>query len=93
MAVLTAATTGFPSAKMDRKTRNRMTPMATMPASGKMCIRDRAKALGLDLVEVAGNADPPVCRVVDYGRYKYQQSKLQKNNKSRTIKLLSLIHI
>ena len=29
----------------------------------------------------------PVCRVVDYGRYKYQQSKLQKNNKSRTIKL------
>lgn len=28
-----------------------------------------------------------MCRVVDYGRYKYQQSKLQKNNKSRTIKL------
>ena len=50
-----------------------------------MCIRDRA--LGLDLVEVAGNADPPVCRVVDYGKYKYQQAKLQKNNKSRTVKL------
>ena len=48
---------------------------------------EKAKALGLDLVEVASNADPPVCRVVDYGRYKYQQSKLQKNNKSRTIKL------
>ena len=55
---------------------------------GVMNTRDaleKAKALGLDLVEVAGNADPPVCRVVDYGRYKYQQSKLQKNNKSRTI--------
>ena len=34
-----------------------------------------------------GNADPPVCRVVDYGKYKYQQAKLQKNNKSRTVKL------
>ena len=38
-------------------------------------------------MEVAGNADPPVCRVVDYGKYKYQQAKLQKNNKSRTVKL------
>ena len=57
---------------------------------GVMNTRDaleKAKAVGLDLVEVAGNADPPVCRVVDYGRYKYQQSKLQKNNKSRTIRL------
>lgn len=47
---------------------------------------DRAKALGLDLVEVAGNTDPPVCRLVDYGKFKYQQSKLQKNNRSRTTK-------
>lgn len=57
---------------------------------GVMNTRDaleKAKAVGLDLVEVAGNADPPVCRVVDYGRYKYQQSKLQKTNKSRTIRL------
>jgi len=57
---------------------------------GVMNTRDaleKAKALGLDLVEVAGNADPPVCRVVDYGKYKYQQAKLQKNNKSRTVKL------
>ena len=29
----------------------------------------RAKAIGLDLVEVASNADPPVCRVVDYGKW------------------------
>ncbi len=30
---------------------------------------------GLDLVEVASNADPPVCRILDYGKYKYQASK------------------
>ncbi len=30
---------------------------------------------GLDLVEVAANADPPVCRIMDYGKYKYQASK------------------
>jgi len=30
---------------------------------------------GLDLVEVAANSDPPVCRIMDYGKYKYQASK------------------
>ncbi len=30
---------------------------------------------GLDLVEVSPNAEPPVCRLMDYGKYKYQQSK------------------
>ena len=34
-----------------------------------------AEDLGLDLVEVAPNADPPVCRIMDYGKYKYEQSK------------------
>lgn len=34
-----------------------------------------AKDAGLDLVEVAPEAEPPVCRVMDFGRYKYQQSK------------------
>ena len=29
----------------------------------------------MDLVEVASNADPPVCRIMDFGKYKYQQSK------------------
>lgn len=37
-------------------------------------LRD-AEAKGLDLVEVAPNAQPPVCRMIDYGKYKYQQSK------------------
>ncbi len=34
-----------------------------------------AREAGLDLVEVAPEAEPPVCRVMDFGRYKYQQSK------------------
>ena len=45
---------------------------------------EKAKAIGLDLVEVAGKADPPVCRVVDYGKWKYEQSKLKKSNKTKT---------
>lgn len=35
----------------------------------------RAEEEGLDLVEVAPNADPPVCRIMDYGKYKYQKQK------------------
>jgi len=34
-----------------------------------------AEKEGLDLVEVAPNADPPVCKIMDYGKYKYQKSK------------------
>nr|WP_245528523.1 translation initiation factor IF-3 [Desulfarculus baarsii] len=34
-----------------------------------------AQEAGLDLVEVAPNAAPPVCRVMDYGKYKYEQAK------------------
>lgn len=36
---------------------------------------------GLDLVEVAQTAVPPVCRIMDYGKYKYQQSKREKASK------------
>ena len=34
-----------------------------------------AEHQGLDLVEVSPNANPPVCRIMDYGKFKYQQSK------------------
>ena len=34
-----------------------------------------AQELGLDLVEVADRADPPVCRVMDYGKFKYEHSQ------------------
>lgn len=44
---------------------------------------DKAKSVGLDLVEIAPKADPPVCRIVDYGKYKYEQSKLKKTSKSK----------
>lgn len=49
--------------------------------------RAEARALseeqGLDLVEVSPNANPPVCRLMDYGKYKYQQSK--KLHKKKTL--------
>jgi translation initiation factor IF-3 len=43
----------------------------------------KAKALGLDLVEIAAKADPPVCKIVDYGKWKYEQAKLRKGQKSK----------
>jgi len=45
-----------------------------------------AKSKGLDLVEVSPGANPSVCRVLDYGKYKYQQSKkLHEAKKKQTI--------
>ena len=40
-----------------------------------------ADAVGLDLVEVSPNADPPVCKILDYGKYKYAEQK--KANEAR----------
>jgi translation initiation factor IF-3 len=40
-----------------------------------------ARARGVDLVEVAPTAQPPVCRVVDYGKYRYEQAKKEKESK------------
>ena len=45
---------------------------------GVVSIRDAliaAEDAGLDLVEIAPNADPPVCKILDYGKYKYEQQK------------------
>jgi translation initiation factor IF-3 len=48
---------------------------------------ERARALarekGLDLVEVAANTRPPVCRIMDFGKYKYEQSKKERKARSR----------
>lgn len=45
-----------------------------------------AAAEGLDLVEVAPQANPPVCRIMDYGRYKYQlNKKSQEAKKKQTV--------
>ena len=43
----------------------------------------RAGKEGLDLVEVAPNANPPVCRIMDYGKYKYEQKKKQQQAKKK----------
>ena len=51
---------------------------------GVMAPREAAKIAaekGLDLVEVAPTANPPVCRIMDYGKYKYEQSKKEKEAK------------
>jgi len=42
---------------------------------------DLAEERGLDLVEVSPNARPPVCRIMDYGKYKYQEKKRQQEAK------------
>lgn len=47
----------------------------------------KAKSIGMDLVEITANSDPPVCKVCDYGKYKYEQSKLKKSNPKTTTKL------
>ena len=44
----------------------------------------RARDLGMDLVEMAADSRPPVCRIMDYGRYKYEQSKKEKANKAKS---------
>ena len=46
---------------------------------------DIARERGLDLIEVAPNAQPPVCRIMDYGKYKYEQGKREReaNKKQR----------
>lgn len=42
-----------------------------------------ARERGLDLVEVAPNANPPVCRILDYGKYKYEQDKQERESRKR----------
>jgi translation initiation factor IF-3 len=57
---------------------------------GIMLIRDALKYAvehKLDLVEVAPNADPPVCRIMDYGKFKYEQSKREQKAKKNQNKV------
>lgn len=45
-----------------------------------------AERVGLDLVEVSANTEPPVCKIMDYGKYRYKQSKkLHDAKKSQTV--------
>lgn len=61
--------------------------------AGVVSIREALRAAeeaGLDLVEVSPNADPPVCKILDYGKYKYEQQKkaaeARKNQKTIDVK-------
>ena len=49
----------------------------------------RAEELGLDLVEISPHANPPVCKIMDYGRYKYEQSKKKHEQKKKQ----TVVHI
>jgi translation initiation factor IF-3 len=53
---------------------------------GVMGARDamlKAFAVGLDLVEISPNADPPVCKILDYGKFKYEQQKKRNEAKKK----------
>ena len=47
-----------------------------------------AEDQGLDLVEISPNAAPPVCRVIDYQKFLYQQKKRQKEQKAKSVKVI-----
>ncbi len=47
-----------------------------------------ADELGLDLVEISAKADPPVCKIIDYQKYLYQQKKKAKEMKSNSAKIV-----
>jgi translation initiation factor IF-3 len=47
-----------------------------------------AQETGLDLVEVSPNADPPVCRIMDYGKFQYEKSKRAKEAKKKQAKVV-----
>ena len=46
-----------------------------------------AEQKGLDLVEISPNAEPPVCRLIDYSKFLYQQKKKQKELKAKQVKV------
>ncbi len=62
---------------------------------GVMTARDamqRAFAVGLDLVEISPNADPPVCKILDFGKFKYEQQK-KKNEAKKKQKVIEIKEI
>ena len=64
---------------------------------GVMLINDalgRAAEKGLDLVELAPQADPPVCKIIDYGKFKYEQQKREKlQKKNQNVSILKEIRL
>lgn len=52
----------------------------------------QADAQGLDLVEVSPNTDPPVCKILDYGKFKYEAQK-KKNEAKKKQKIIEVKEI
>ena len=62
---------------------------------GVLTVREamqRAYAVGLDLVEISPNADPPVCKILDFGKFKYEQQK-KKNEAKKKQKVIEIKEI
>jgi len=70
--------------------RIRISPIRLIDQEGSMVgvvdlddAKRRATEAGLDLVEISADVRPPVCRIMDYGKFKYEKSKSEKANKSK----------
>lgn len=51
-----------------------------------------AMGLGLDLAEISPNSNPPVCKILDYGKFKYEtKKKAQKSKKNQAVTILKEI--
>lgn len=62
-----------------------------IPEPGIFALRDALKLadeLELDLVEISPKAEPPVCKIIDYSKFLYQQKKKQKEMKAKTVKVV-----
>ena len=82
----------FPSPRKNKQIRAR--EVRVIGADGKQIgilplqdALDAAQNAGLDLVEISPNAQPPVCKIVDFGKYMYDEGKKSKSNKSASAKL------
>ncbi len=56
--------------------------LGVMPTSEAL---SRARALGKDLVEISPNADPPVCKIMDYGQFRYQEGQKRRQTKKQQV--------
>ena len=61
-------------------------PLGVVPIAEALA---KAEGFGLDLVEMASNAEPPVCKILDYGKFKYedQKRKAEARKKQKTIEV------
>lgn len=74
----------FPQVRVVDQDNNQVGVMSTREAI------DMARDKGLDLVLVAGQAQPPVCRIISWGKFKYEQSKKKAAPKGKELKMVRL---